>query len=382
MTPRPPTAEERATPEGMERYSQMVRELTARGGANPFGTRTLNPQAPVPVGFNAPVPAQVAQTQQPVQNTMLPLNPASTTVAPTIMPPRNLNLPNYLQDPTERMLAGIDIYDNFYGGLEGNDPNKLRGMAREIQMQMRGRDPRESLEQRVQLDAINDRINYLNMTDPELNRQRLLRRAIGYDDSLRSQPIQNPGFPQPFPINRGQPGNPGFPRMPIGGNNLPQDGRGLRGIAGILATMRGEQQPPSRNIFDQINARRARRGNMFDMFRNRQPQPRPPFMNNPTPPQLMPYRNEFTGGPAYPARMGFGPLPNNFGPVNQPAQPANTYPGYASTTPNLGQMQPAQPAPMMNQPYQPPSLSSLGTAIQSRGSGAQNTGSGGGGGIF
>jgi len=366
MTPRPPTAEERATPEGMERYNQLVRNMMARGV--PFRP---NPANPVQTTFD-----QQASPQQ----TLLPLNPASTTVAPAVMPRRPLDLPNYLQNPTERMIAGMDIYDNFYGNLEGDDPDKLINMARDIQMQMRGRDPRESLEQRVQLDAINDRMNYLNMMDPELNRQRLLRRAIGYDDSLRSQPIQNPVFPQPLP------------RMPIvqppvqnPGLQPPQDNRGMRGIGGLLARIRGEQQPSSRNIFDQINARRARRarrGNMFDMFRNRQPQPRPPFMNNPTPPQLMPFRNEFTGGPAYPAQMGFGPMPNNFGSVNQPAQPANTYPGYASTTPNLGQMQPAQPAPMMNQPYQPPSLSSLGTAIQSRGSGAQNTGSGGGGGIF
>ena len=381
MIPRPPTAEERATPEGMEQYNQMVRNMIAREN-NPIGRR-------LPFGTSPANPVQRTFDQQASpQQTMLPFDPTSTTVRPTVMPRRSpLDMPNYLQNPTERMIAGMDLYDNFYGGLEGDAPDNLRNMAREIQMQMRGRNPQESFEQRVQLDAINDRLNYLNMTDPELNRQRLLRRAIGYDDSIRSQPIQNPGFPQPFPIQ-----NPGFPRMPIvqppvqnPGLQPPQDNMGMRGIGGLLARIRGEQQPPSRNIFDQINSRQARRGNMFDIFRNRQPQPRPPFMNNLTPPQLTVARNEFLGGPAYPARMGFGPLPNDFGPGNQlaqPAQPANTYPGYASTTPNLGQMQPAQPSPMMNQPYQPPSLSSLGTAIQSRGSGAQNTGSGGGGGIF
>lgn len=379
MTPRPPTAEERATPEGMERYNQMLRELTARGGANPFGPRTLNPQAPVPATFNAPVPAQVAQTQQPVQNTTLPLlNPASTTVVPAVMP-RNYNdsIPNYLQNPTQRMLDGMAIYDNFYGTLEGNAPDKLQGMAREIQMQMRGMDPRNALEQRVQLDAISDRMNYLNMMDPELNRQRLMARAIGYDNQLpfNRSPIQQPFPPvQPFPINRGQPGNPGFPRMPIGSNPLgpQQPGMGgLSGIAGILANR-------NRNLNQNMN--NTPRGRLFDIFRNQR------SIRNQRP-TLQPYQNQFAG-PSYPANMGLGPLPNNFGPLpnnfgpQQQTQPANTYPGYASTTPNLGQMQPAQPAPMMNQPYQPPSLSSLGTAIQSRGSGAQNTGSGGGGGIF
>ena len=61
MTPRPPTAEERATPEGMASYNQMVQDLISRyqgGRPGPFGNQGLGVQGQVATPNRSPLGLQ------------------------------------------------------------------------------------------------------------------------------------------------------------------------------------------------------------------------------------------------------------------------------------------------------------------------------------
>jgi len=61
MTPRPPTAEERATPEGMASYNQMVQNLNSRyqgGMPGPFGNQGLGVQGQVATPNRSPLGLQ------------------------------------------------------------------------------------------------------------------------------------------------------------------------------------------------------------------------------------------------------------------------------------------------------------------------------------